>query len=432
MTVRALTIVLLACSCVAAPASFARTGPAVGETAFAESVACDFDATPIPGEDPASLQNICSPRTSAASDVATAPVKVEASGAKSAETLTAEVDGLQSDISSRLRTIATQLSQLSNLDLTNDVEWTTEGPACYLSDSDLAHPEKLLYDGKLTGQGLFLIQGEPFTVKMAFASHQRIRSVQVLYAGDWDAAGIPEVAVIGVLSGGRSQQIGTLPPVVETPSGQPIVQQLNFGNDPTGNDNEWRRLYLDFKDVPVRMGLVEIRVVGFDRDVKNIARALHSLSKTPGDITSGTISSVAAMTRARRMPGAKAAAKDDVVQALSAMVTELSGLELNIAFGETDMSGDEPGLSAKIEVHNNSDIGLEWSMVKLELPAGWRAAPSRFTVEELAPHDSIFMPLTFWPGPDSSLFPSAYLYGAYAGQPIFVMTPPHLSKQIGK
>lgn len=424
MTVRALVIaiVLSACGCVATAAGLERMGQeAVGTTAAAASRAASFSAAPVSGGELSILHAVRPLRTTLPS-----VVKNE----KPTLPVPADTDG--ENVASRLKMIAGRLSQLSQLDLTNDVEWTTEGPACYLSDSDLAHPERVLYDGQLAGQGLFLIPGEPFTVKMTFASYQRIQSVQVLYAGEWDAAGIPEVGVIGVLSGGESQQIGILSGIAEPPQRQPIVQQLNFAATPAGKDNDWRRIYLEFKDVPPRMGLVEVRVVGFDRDVKNIARALHSLSQTPEDITSGSLSSVAAMTRARRVPGAKSAMKDEVVAELSAMVTELSGLHLEIEFGEQDASGDEPSLAAKIGVRNDSDIGLEWSMVKLELPPGWRAAPSRFTVEELAPHEGIFLPLTFWPGPDTRQTPSAYLYGAYNGQPIFVMTPSPLHENTSK
>jgi len=315
--------------------------------------------------------------------------------------------------------ISREMAKMARLDPAADIACDIKGSARYLSDEPLGRPQQLLFDKVLTGQGIFLEPGEPLTIKLEFPTRHRIQCIQLLYAGQWQDPGVPEVTIAAIGKGGTATEVGRLPAITQQPAHEPFVQQVNFRDDTGSTGQEWRRLSLAIPQLPTGLGLVEMRVIGYDAGLRRIAGTAHQIAQQPENISPGVLSQIAASLRARRLRGDKKASQTEAVERLSALISQLSGISVELSVPKA-LDSDQ-SVAASIDVHNDSQHILEQAVVKLRLPPGWRAAPARLVIEQLGGGESIFLPVTIYPAAGSERELSAYLYGAYNGEPLFVL-----------
>ena len=315
--------------------------------------------------------------------------------------------------------ISREMGKIAGLDPATDIACDIKGSARYLSDEPLARPQQLLFDKLLTGQGIFLEPGEPLTIKLEFPTGHRIQCIQLLYAGQWQDPGVPEVTIAAIGKGGTATEVGRLPAITQQPAHHPFVQQVNFADDTESAGQEWRRLVLAIPQLPTGLGLVEMRIIGYDAGLRRIAGAAHQIAQQPENISPGVLSQIAASLRARRLRGDKKASQTEAVERLSALISQLSGISVELSVPKA-LDSDQ-SVAAHVNIHNESQHILDQAVVKLQLPPGWRAAPARLVINQLAGGESILLPVTVYPAPGSERELSAYLYGAYNGEPLFVL-----------
>jgi len=213
--------------------------------------------------------------------------------------------------------------------------------------------------------------------------------------------------------------VGRLPAISQQPAREPFVQQVNFADDTESAGQEWRRLSLAIPQLPPGLGLVEMRVIGYDAGLRRIAGTARQIAQQPESISPGVLSQIAASLRARRLGGDKKASQTEAVERLSALISQLSGISVELSVPKA-LDSDQ-SVAAQLNIHNESQHILEQAVVRLRLPPGWRAAPARLVIEQLPGGESILLPVTVYPAAGSDRELSAYLYGAYNGQPLFVL-----------
>ncbi len=319
-----------------------------------------------------------------------------------------------------LAEVGSTLARLAKLDPGTDIACDIEGPAHYLSDVPLDRPQQMLFDRALTEQGIFLQDGSPLTIKLEFPSPHCIQTIQLLYVGEWTAPGVPEVPVGASLKRAETTQLGALPAIAQPPPGAPYLQQLNFPNDAQSEKSSWRRLTLSIPSLPPGLGLVEMRVIGYDAGLRRIAATVNQVAGIPEAITAGNVSQIAAAVRSRRLAAEKRNVQAETVERLSALVSRLTAVSIELVI-PANSAAAEQSLVAQIAIHNGSERPVEQAIVKLTLPPGWRAAPARIEVEVLPGGQSACLPVTFYPLAGSDQLPAGYLYGAHDGQPLFLM-----------
>ncbi len=318
-----------------------------------------------------------------------------------------------------LAEVGRTLARLAKLDPGTDIACDIEGPARYLSDVPLERPQEMLFDRALAGQGIFLQDGSALTIKLEFPSRQRIRTIQLLYVGEWATPGVPEVAVVVSRKRGEAIDAGALPAITQPPQRAPYIQQFNFPDGAGSDAGGWRRVALTIAGLPPGLGLVEMRVIGYDAGLRRIAETINEVSGIPEAITAGNVSQIAATVRSRRLAAEKRSVQAEVVERLSALVSRLTGVSVELII-PANTAGSEKPVVAQIAVHNGSERPVEQAIVKLRLPPGWRAAPARVEVEELPGGESVYLPVTFYPVAGSEQLPTGYLYGAHDGEPLFL------------
>jgi len=315
--------------------------------------------------------------------------------------------------------ISREMAKMARLDPAGDIACDIEGSARYLSDQPLGRPQQLLFDKLLTGQGIFLEAGRPLTINLQFPTRHRLQSLQLLYAGQWQQPGVPEVTITALDRGDTAAEVGRLPAITWQPAHQPFVQQLNFADDPESEEPGWRRLSLVIEQLPAGLGIVEMRVIGYDAGLRRIAGVAHQLAQQPDAISPGVLSQIAASLHSRRLGEGKKASQTEAVEQLTALISQLSGISVELRVAKT-LDSDE-AVAAQVKITNESPHGLQQAVVKLRLPPGWRAAPARLVIEQLGGGESTFLPVTIYPAAGSERELSAYMYGIYDGQPLFVL-----------
>jgi hypothetical protein len=321
-------------------------------------------------------------------------------------------------IAATLEQVGQAMTRLSRLDPACDVRCSIQGASRYLSDKDLPQPEALLFDKKTTGQGIFAAPETPITIDLEFVSRQRMQCIQLLYAGKWGASGIPGVAVASIEKDNELEVVGTMAAISTEPAEQPVIQQINFPNGNGNKAGQWRKLQLTIAGLPAEFGIVELRLIGYDEGVRGIGTALNQIARDPAAISVGNVSNIAVAVRSRRLAPAKRAAQLEAVHSLSRVISLLSGVFLELLI-DTPAEGEEPAVG-RFRIDNSSQKTLDRSILKLRLPAGWRAAPARHEVGEIIAGQCFFIPTSIYPAQTDEL-PTACLYGGYNGEPLFLM-----------
>ncbi len=308
---------------------------------------------------------------------------------------------------------------MARLDPAVDVLCEIEGPVRYLSNEPMQRPQQLLFDKLLTGQGIFADPDQPVTITLQFPAGHRIQCIQLLYAGLWADTGVPEVILTAIGKDIETTEVGRLPAITQQPAREPFVQQLNFPDDTETAQQEWRELALHIPQLPPDLGLVEMRLIGYDAGLRRIANAANAVSQKPEAITPGIVSQIAAGLRARRISSEAVALRDELVERLSALTSELAGVRAELVMQE-QLAPDRP-VSARLGIYNDSPYSLDQAVARLRLPPEWRAAPARVIIEHLGAGKSVSVPITIYPALGSNRELSGYLYGAFNGEPLFVL-----------
>ncbi|MFO7946955.1 MAG: hypothetical protein R6V19_09075 [Armatimonadota bacterium] len=311
-----------------------------------------------------------------------------------------------------------ELAKISRLQLPEDVHCDIQGASSYKSPRALDSPGDLLFDGKTTDQGIFAAPQETLTINLNLVARRKITYLQVLYSGRWDEPGVPEIPIFAVSTQGDTVQVGLLPALVDEPEKMPVVQQAKWLEDTGRAGHEWTRLRLVIPSLPPELGVAEIRMEAYDAALRRIATASHTLAKQPEQITAGIISQLAIALRVRRAREQKKRRIERIVSEYSALVSDLSGVQMILETAPAD-DEDEAG-ELTITLQNTSEQPLLSAAIRLQLPPGCRAAPARLQVEEVAPGETVCLPVKLWLT-DPGQSPGAYLVGAWDDQPFFLI-----------
>ena len=310
------------------------------------------------------------------------------------------------------------ITRLSRLDPAADISCSVRGASRYAGSPRPDQPQALLFDRITTDQGIFGSPDSPLVINIEFVSRQRIQSIQLIYAGQWDDPGVSAVEVAVIEKEDELRVVGTMPAIPTAPATQPIIQQINFHDGNASRDGQWRRMRLTIGALPPELGLVEMRVIGYDEGLRGIGTGLNQIARDPAAISVGNISNIAVAIRSRRLSAAKTADQHLAVQRLSRIVSLLSGVFFELLI-DAPAEGDRPA-DTRFRIDNTSSKPLDQSILKLRLPPGWRAAPGRQTVGEIPAGGCIFLPTSIYPVATDEL-PTACLYGGYDGEPLFLM-----------
>lgn len=321
-------------------------------------------------------------------------------------------------IAETLAQVGLAVTKLSRLDPATDVLCTIDGASRYVATPPPDRPQSLLFDKQTAGQGIFGLPDTPLTIGMEFVSRQRIQCIQLLYAGLWASPGVPPVQVAVIEDETEARVVGTMAAVSAIPAAQPIIQQVNFPDGNGNRDGQWRRVRLTIPGLPPDLGLVEIRVIGYDEGLRGIGTALNQIARDPAAISVGNISNIAVAVRSRRLSAAKSLEQHDAVCKLSRVVSLLSGVLFELLI-DTPAKGEQPA-EGRLRIDNASNKPLDASIIKLRLPPGWRAAPAKHELSPVAAGQCIFLPTSIYPAATSEL-PTVCLYGGYEGEPLFLM-----------
>ncbi len=311
-----------------------------------------------------------------------------------------------------------ELAKISRLQLPEDVHCDLKGASSYKSPEALDSPQELVFDGKTRDQGIFVALEETLTINLNLVARRRITYLQVVYSGTWDEPGIPEIAIYAVSTQGDTVQVGLLPALVDEPEKMPVVQQARWLEDTGRAGHEWTRLRLVIPSLPPELGVAEIRMEAYDAALRRIATASHTLAKQPEQITVGILSQLAIALRVRRAKEQKKQRIEQIVSEYSRLISDLSGVQMSLKTAPPE-DRDEPG-TLKVRLQNSSDQPLLSAAIRLQLPPGCRAAPARLQVEEVAPGETVYLPVKLWMT-DPSQALDAYLVGAWDDQPFFLI-----------
>jgi hypothetical protein len=310
------------------------------------------------------------------------------------------------------------ITRLSRLDPAADITCTVAGATRYAADPPLEQPQSLLFDKQTSGQGVFGAPDTPLIIAMEFVSRQRIQCIQLLYAGQWAAPGLPAVRVEVTEDGTEARLVGTMPAMSAEPAARPIIQQVNFPDGNGNRDGQWRRVRLSIPGLPPELGLVEIRVIGYDEGLRGIGTGLNQIARDPAAISVGNISNIAVAVRSRRLSASKSIEQHEAVHRLSRVISLLSGVYFELLI-DTPAQGEQPA-EGRLRIDNASNKPLDASIIKLRLPPGWRAAPAKHDLSPVAAGQCIFLPTSIYPANTEEL-PTVCLYGGYDGEPLFLM-----------
>lgn len=313
-----------------------------------------------------------------------------------------------------------KLASIARLQVPEDLLWDIHGPAQYQSPRDLEDPTKLLFDESTTGEGIYPTGPEPLTVTLNFVARRAIKSMQVLYDGDWPTQGIPTIPIYAVSTRGDTVRVGLLPQMPQEPGKRPVVQQAQWLEETGRAGHEWTRLRIIFPPELSGLGITEIRIHAHDGALRRIAVAANDLSKNPELICTGILSQLAIALRVRRAKKPKKTQIEEVVAEYSDLIAHLSGVSMDLEMTHTGR-GDEPG-QMEVKLQNTSDQSLIAPAIRLQLPPGWRAAPARLQLEEVEAGQTVLRTVTLWSNGKPGQAPEAYLVGAWNEEPFFLIS----------
>ncbi|NPV46697.1 MAG: hypothetical protein HPY69_07050, partial [Armatimonadetes bacterium] len=307
---------------------------------------------------------------------------------------------------------ADAVRQAAPLDTTEEVTYTSNRAAQFVSDGTppQARPERVLCDGWVAYQGLIWTAGEPVEITLDLNSPHRLQALQVHY-GRGEAYGAPACALEGRDAEGNWHSLAELP---EPPPGEADpVSRVRLETP-----EEYQFIRLRYPALTRNLWLQEIVIHGQDGAMLRAAERFEVLAANPNPDDFGVVSQLALALRVRRMLGHDRTLQERALQALTAFCSLASGVEVTVQVPEV-MPADV-ATPAWLVVSNRSHEAFREGSIKLRLPPGWRAAPSKFDLTVYA-GKTVKQPLDLFAPPGPAQL-SLLVTGVVGANPLFLNT----------
>lgn len=285
------------------------------------------------------------------------------------------------------------LRQAASLNTTEEMSYQTSRPGELLvgDTPPSVRADTVLNDGWSSDQGLiFQPAPEPLSIKLDLNSPHRLQWLRLHY-GCSDAFDIPVATVEGQDRDGNWVSLGKVAPSAATTA--PLLD--------IKADGEYQFVRLTWPALTKKLWLKEIEVHGEDAALLRAAERFTTLAQEPSRAQLGLVGQLAIALRVRRMLGHDKTLQERALTYLSDFTSTATGLFVSLEVApDAPVSGPA---SAQLTVTNRGDQTLREGSLKLKLPPGWSAAPTKLDVD-LPPHQTVRLPVTLVrPGDDAHL-----------------------------
>ncbi|MHB8996477.1 MAG: NEW3 domain-containing protein [Armatimonadota bacterium] len=279
------------------------------------------------------------------------------------------------------------LRQASELCNTDEMSYQASRPGELLvgDTPESVRADTVLSDGWSSYQGLIWRAGEPLTIRVDLNSPHRLRWLRLHY-GYTDAYEIPEVMVEGQDREGNWEALGKVAGATGAAgTTAPLLQALTPGPSPKGRgenlqlQGEYQILRLTWPALSKMVWLKEIEVEGEDAALLRAAERFETLAELGPARDLGLAGQLTIALRVRRMLGHDKTLQERALSYLSDFTSTATGLFVSLY-----IPPDAPAIGpvqATLVVVNRGNDPLHEGSIKLKLPPGWSAAPTKFEVE---------------------------------------------------
>lgn len=296
------------------------------------------------------------------------------------------------------------LRQAAVLNTTDEMSYQASRPGQLLVGDTPAtvRADTVLSDGWSSEQGLiWQAAPEPLSIRIDLNSPHRLQWLRLHY-------GSTAADLVGGASqlGGPPQTVGG----ASSPDGYETPEATVEGQDREGNwiplgktaattaplldvtaDGEYQLLRLTWPPLTKMLWLKEIEIHGEDAALLRAADRFTTLAQEPSRADLGIIGQLTIALRVRRMLGHDKTLQERALTHLADFTSTSTGL-----FVTVELAPDAPAsgpAAAQVVVTNRGDQPLREGSIKLKLPPGWSAAPTKLDVD-LPPGQSIRLPVT--------------------------------------
>jgi hypothetical protein len=291
----------------------------------------------------------------------------------------------EGQLRSDLLNAAECLRQASELCTTDEMSYQPSRPGELLvgDTPKSVRADTVLSDGWSSYQGLIWRAGEPLTIKLDLNSPHRLQWLRLHY-GYTDAYEIPEVKVEGQDREGNWGALGTVSGSTGAAGTTAPVLELK-------GQGEYQLLRLTWPALTKMLWLKEIEVEGEDAALLRAAERFETLAELGPARDLGLAGQLTIALRVRRMLGHDKTLQERALSFLSDFTSTATGVFVSLDMpSEALVTGP---VQATLVVANRGKDPLREGSIKLKLPPGWSAAPTKFEVE-LPPGQVKRLPVT--------------------------------------
>jgi hypothetical protein len=272
-----------------------------------------------------------------------------------------------------LKGAAECLRQAAELSTTDEMSYQASRPGELLvgDTPNSVRSDTVLSDGWSSYQGLIWKAGEPLTIKVDLNSPHRLHWLRLHY-GYTDAYEIPEVKVEGQDREGNWEALGTVAGSTGAAGTTAPLLELKA-------PGEYQLLRLSWPALTKMVWLKEIEVEGEDAALLRAADRFEALAQQGSSRDLGLAGQLTIALRVRRMLGHDKTLQERALTFLSDFTSTATGLFVSLEIPpEAPPTGPA---QATVVVVNRGKDALHEGSIKLKLPPGWSAAPTKFEVE---------------------------------------------------
>lgn len=291
-----------------------------------------------------------------------------------------------------------------------DITLHAEPPAALVrgTPEQTARPDRILFLAEEGEQGLIWDAAEALTVTLDLSALHHLGELAITFD---NAPGftVPGASVEASSDGESWSPVARLAPY--RASDLVVTRTVNMA----AND-EYQFIRLRFTPMDSRLCIRHIAVEATDGTLMRLAEGLAGMARQDTPPTVGTVSQLAMMLRVRRATATRRDLQEEALNLMGRYCLAAAGISMQFQLPE-QLVATIP-LRTVLVFANNSPLPLTRGSVKLRLPPGWRAAPSRVDIEA-APGQSVESELYLYAEPGTTDL-TLVTTGSYGEQPFFV------------
>lgn len=244
--------------------------------------------------------------------------------------------------------------------------------------------DTILADGWVSYQGLIWSPDPaPLTLTVDLNSPHRLSGLR-LHGGAGEAYELPTVKVEAQDRDGQWTLLGSLP--AATAAAGTLTQTLELKTT-----LETQVLRLTWPPLNRRLWLKEIEIEGEDAALVRAADRFESLAQQAATVEQGLLGQLAVALRVRRMLGHDKTLQEQALTHLSDFTSTATGVFVSLEYPADAPAAGE--VKATLVALNRGSKPLTEGNIKLKLPPGWSAAPTKFDFT-LSPGQTLRLPVT--------------------------------------